>query len=100
MAGLLPLGWREDSGSPQACQPPCAGGAAASGVAAGMTALGQELVEARIDPPGIALEDLVAVAFAEMPELVDVALGVVVIVPGLGIDSLDGADHLRREQDV
>src|SRR5580765_3480829 len=54
----------------------------------------EQLIQARINPPRIALEDLVAILLAQALELVDVALGVVVVVAGGRIDALHGADHL------
>jgi hypothetical protein len=54
----------------------------------GLSASGFEgLVKARIDPPGIAFEDLVAILGAEVPGRLDVALGVVVVMAGLRVDS-------------
>src|SRR5271166_1509677 len=60
----------------------------------------QRLVEPRIDPPGIAFVDLVAILGAEIGGRLDVALGVVVIVAGLRIDPPYRADHFAGEQDV
>src|SRR5688572_9555268 len=57
-------------------------------------------VEARIDAPCISFENLVAACLVESVEGDEVALGVLVMVPGLRIDALDRAQHLRREQDV
>src|SRR5687768_71823 len=57
-------------------------------------------VEARIDAPCISFENPVAACLVELHQLVNVALGVVVVVPGLRIDALDRAQHLRCEQDV
>src|SRR4249919_911290 len=55
---------------------------------------GHPLVETAVDLAGIALEDLVLVLGREPAHLVDVALGVVVVVAGVRVDALDGADHL------
>jgi len=46
--------------------------------------LREQLVQSRINPAGIALEDLVAILLAQALHLVDVAPGVVVMMPGLG----------------
>src|SRR5204863_6632407 len=56
-------------------------------------------VEARIDAPGIQLEDLALLIVAQV-ERVDVALRVVPVVAGLGIDAPHRAEHLRGEEDV
>src|SRR5262245_24200276 len=47
----------------------------------------------------VALEDAGAVGVAQL-ELVDVALGIVEVMPGVWVDALDGTDHLGSEQDV
>src|SRR5436190_4093455 len=56
-------------------------------------------VEARVHAAGIPLEDLAPVGLGES-QLVEVALGVVVMMPGLGIDALHGSQHLGGEEDV
>src|SRR5262249_3929656 len=56
-------------------------------------------VEPAVDLARVALENLRLVGGVQC-RLVDIALGVVVVVAGLRIDALDGADHLRGEQDV
>src|SRR2546422_7425166 len=58
--------------------------------------LPQSFVQPGIDPAGVAFEYLRLVRRAEV-ELVDVALGVVEVVPGLRIDALHRAEHLRGE---
>src|SRR5215218_3844360 len=68
--------------------------------AAWMSAPGQPNVEPRVYPAGIALEDLFAVVLVQGADLVDVALGVVIGVTCLRIDTLDGAEHLGSKQDV
>src|ERR1700691_743763 len=60
----------------------------------------QRLVEPPIDPPRVAFVDLVAVLGTEIASRIDVALGVVIVMAGLRIDSPHRADHLAREQDV
>ena len=57
-------------------------------------------IEARVDAPGVALVDLLPSARRQLRRRLDVALGVVVVVAGLGIDAAHGADHLAGEQDV
>src|SRR6185437_11511396 len=57
-------------------------------------------VDARVDLPRVALEDLLPPRRIEIRRRVDVAPGVVVVEAGFGIDAADGADHLRSEQDV
>src|SRR5262245_41740645 len=56
-------------------------------------------VEAAEHAVRVALEDAGAVGLAQV-QLVDVALGVVEMMPGIGVDAAHGAHHLRREQDV
>jgi len=59
----------------------------------------QRGVEPRIDAPRVAFVDLVPLPGGERAGL-DVALGVVVVMAGLGIDPAHRADHLRGEEDV
>src|SRR4051812_24321555 len=58
------------------------------------------LVEAAEYPTRIALEDLLALRLAEGLGALDIALGVVEIIAGLGIDAAHGADHLGGEQNI
>src|ERR687886_327512 len=60
----------------------------------------QRGVQAWVDAARVAFVDLVAVFGAQVRRRLDVALGVVEAVPGLGIDAPHGADHLAGEQDV
>ena len=60
----------------------------------------QRCIETRIDAARIAFVDLVAVFSAQVLRRLDVALRVVEMVPGLGIDAAHRADHLAGEQDV
>src|SRR5437773_6675956 len=60
---------------------------------------GDLVLEPAVDPARVALEDLAPILGAELERL-DVALGVVVVAAGLGVDAADRADHLRGEQDV
>ena len=62
--------------------------------------LGASLGRSADTPARVALEDLGACRRGGRPRRVDVALGVVVVVAGLGIDAAHRADHLRGEQDV
>ena len=57
-------------------------------------------VEARVDAPGVAFVDLLLLRRRQLRRRLDVALGVVVVVAGLGVDAAHGADHLAGEQDV
>src|SRR5688572_3409578 len=63
-------------------------------------ALGQLRIQARINPPRISFEDLVAACMLQSAELVDVALGIIVVMTSLRIDAFDRAQHLRCKQDV
>src|SRR5450631_1969606 len=56
-------------------------------------------VEPREHPARIALVDLVALFRRQLGGL-DIALGVVIIETGLGVDAADSADHLGGEQHV
>src|ERR1044071_6252927 len=58
------------------------------------------LCDSWIDLPRGQLEDFLLVTGAERRDLVDVALGVVVKVAGLGINPAHGTNHLRPEHDV
>src|SRR5262245_6254258 len=60
----------------------------------------QRRVEAREHAPCIALEDLLAILGAQRGRSLDVALGVVVVETGFGIDAADRADHFAGEQHV
>src|SRR5690349_7989722 len=55
--------------------------------------------EARVYPAGVELVDLGAVGRGQA-EGVDVAAGVVEVMPCLRVDAADGSDHLRAEQYV
>src|SRR5215468_6128761 len=63
-------------------------------------ALGQHLVEPPVHAAGVLLEDLVALGRRQMRGAVDVTARVVEAMAGLGIDTLDGADHLGSKQHV
>src|SRR5581483_459822 len=71
-----------------------------SDFSAGLAALGEKLVQARIDAARITFEDLVTVRFAQTFHLIDVFLGVVVIVAGVGIDAAHRTDHFRGKEDI
>ena len=55
--------------------------------------------EPREHAPDVAVEHLLLGRRVER-RVVEVALRVVVVVAGVGVDAADGADHLRSEQDV
>src|SRR5215510_16319965 len=59
----------------------------------------EHLVEPWIDPPRVALVDLVARFGIDRCSL-DIALRVVVVVAGGRIDAAHRADHLAREENV
>src|SRR4051794_37315850 len=59
----------------------------------------KQSVEARVDATRVQLEHLAPVVIGDV-ERVDVALRVVPVKARLGIDALDGAEQLGREQDV
>src|SRR5258708_15784491 len=56
-------------------------------------------IEPRKHPTGIAFEYLVAVGVAQAKRI-HIALGVVEILSGLGVDAAHRAHHLRAENDV
>src|SRR5208337_956055 len=60
----------------------------------------QRPVEARIDAARVGFVDLVALIAGQVQRRLDVALGVVVMMAGLGIDAAHRADHFAGEQDV
>src|SRR5438128_1396626 len=70
-----------------------------SGMACLLSRSRQLGLQAAVDPARVALEDLAPVLVAE-PERLDVALGVVEVVPGLRVDAPDRADHLGGEQNI
>src|SRR3989441_6508404 len=70
-----------------------------SGMACLLSRSRQLGLQAAVDPARVALEDLAPVLVAE-PERLDVALGVVEVVPGLRVDAPDRADHLGGEENV
>src|SRR5215216_793533 len=68
-------------------------------VPSGGFALFERGVQPAIDLKRIALEDFALVGSAQL-DLIDIALGVIVMTPRFRIDALDGAHHLRGEQDI
>src|SRR6516165_9596120 len=60
----------------------------------------QGQIETWVDAPCIALVNLVTILAAEVLCRLDIALRIVVVEAGLGIDPAHGADHLAGEQDV
>src|SRR5581483_1922421 len=57
-------------------------------------------LQPRIDLEGVALENLATAGVVEPRRSIDVALGIIEVEPGLRVDALDCAHHLRGEQDV
>src|SRR4030095_7501285 len=58
------------------------------------------LPDSRVDLPGVALEDLALLGGVNRGERIDVALGIVEVVPGFRIDAPYRAHHLRPEENV
>src|SRR6185437_1542800 len=75
------------------------GGGGSALIARCLSLLGELRGEAGIDLARIRLEDLLLVGGGDRG-LVDVAFGVVEMMPGLGIDTAHRADHLRGKEDV
>src|ERR1700741_4356910 len=58
----------------------------------------QGRIEAREHAPRIAFKNILAIGRAQRRSGLDVAFGVVVVEPGLGIDAAHRADHFAGEQ--
>src|SRR4029434_6943998 len=69
----------------------------ASDLFSSVTAFGEDRIEAGVDAPGIAFEDEIEVFLAQGLDLIDVALGIVVMMSGFRIDASHCSHHFRRE---